>query len=258
MASSAALADRIAGCGNAEDRAEHRTDAGRPAEGESKSHDIGAGKRRRLSAALKACLAGQKTDPENAKKIQAHDNDDQAAELGQEIEMLAQKHTDCRGARPERHEDGRETKGEEQRRFEHRPACPAPDRSPRRHRRGTARPKYPPYNTDRAARAAARREKETTARRQEARSAGIFRQSTRVAPDSRPFREPAFHAQVMASSGECQSPFRTPAEKRQIAAFLLFLRVDHTGSPAYVPRTFKDALTAATGERSSVGRATDF
>jgi hypothetical protein len=51
----------------------------------------------------------------------------------------------------------------------------------------------------------------------------------------------------MAERGECQSPFRTAAEKRQIAAFLLFLRVDRKGAPAYVPRTFKDALTRGRG-----------
>jgi hypothetical protein len=51
----------------------------------------------------------------------------------------------------------------------------------------------------------------------------------------------------MAYRGECQSPFRTAAEKRRIAAFLLFLRVDRKGSPAYVPRTFKDALIRGRG-----------
>jgi hypothetical protein len=49
----------------------------------------------------------------------------------------------------------------------------------------------------------------------------------------------------MAERGECQSPFRMAMEKRQIAAFLLFLRVDRKGAPAYVPRTFKDALIHA-------------
>jgi hypothetical protein len=53
--------------------------------------------------------------------------------------------------------------------------------------------------------------------------------------------------EVMARGSECQSPFRMTKQKRQIAAFLLFLRVDRKGSPAYVPRTFKDALIRGRG-----------
>jgi hypothetical protein len=45
----------------------------------------------------------------------------------------------------------------------------------------------------------------------------------------------------MSESGKCQSPFRSGMEKRQQAAFLLFLRVDRKRPPAYVPRTFKGA-----------------
>ena len=114
-----ACADRFARGGNAENGAEHRTYAGRPAEGEGKAHDIGAGQRRRLAAALEACLARENADAENAEEIQAHDDDDEAADLGENIEVLAQQQAYGGSAGTQRDEHRGEPQGEEQRRQQH-------------------------------------------------------------------------------------------------------------------------------------------
>ncbi len=96
----------------AENRGEDRSDAGRPAEGEGQSHHISAEEAERLLH-LRALFTIEQADLEEAEKVQPHRDDDHAREIGQKLQVLAQRLAKEARRRAERREDGAKAQDEE-------------------------------------------------------------------------------------------------------------------------------------------------
>src|SRR5262249_36384102 len=82
-----ALPATILGRWDGEDGGEHRSNAGRPAEGEGKPNRISPDEPRRPRLLPIALLAVEEGQAEEPQKMQAHEDDEDAGELGQERQV---------------------------------------------------------------------------------------------------------------------------------------------------------------------------
>lgn len=71
--------------------------------------------------ALKPRLTRKQANAENTEKVKAHQDDDETANLGENIEVLAQQRADRRSTGTQRHEDRGKTEREEESRKQHGP-----------------------------------------------------------------------------------------------------------------------------------------
>src|SRR6478672_13700576 len=110
-----ALAYRVFACGHEQDCGEYRPNAGRPAEGEGEADEVGAEKPGRTRIGVGARLAMQEGNVDHAQKVQSGDDDDDAGDLAEQVEILNEQLTSngCRGT--EDHEHGGEAKHEGER-----------------------------------------------------------------------------------------------------------------------------------------------
>src|SRR6185436_441185 len=81
------LAYGVLACGDSEDRAKHRADAWRPAEGKGESNDIGADQARRPRVGVVTRLAVQNGKMDHAEEMQPGDDDHHAGDLGKQREV---------------------------------------------------------------------------------------------------------------------------------------------------------------------------
>ena len=102
-----AIGNRIAGSGQRQYRSQHRPDAWRPSECKGKAHHIGRERIGGRSLRLEPRLARQECQPEDAEKIQPHQNDDDACGDGDFLLPHAQEAADRRCACTEQHKNGR-------------------------------------------------------------------------------------------------------------------------------------------------------
>ncbi len=107
-----ALADRVTAAGERQDRPQHRADAGRPAEGEGKPHDIGGDGAGRPALALEARLARQQRDFQDAEEIEPHQDDEHPGGHRQRFLPDPQQPADGGSAGAECDEDGRKAEDE--------------------------------------------------------------------------------------------------------------------------------------------------
>ena len=97
---------------NHQDRRQHRPDAGRPAEREGKPDDVGAEKSSRFGCELKPGFAEQKPDPEDTEEVQAENDDDDAGDDRERVEVGGDGFAQRRGRCAEtKREEGRPAAG---------------------------------------------------------------------------------------------------------------------------------------------------
>src|SRR5262249_2638138 len=86
--------------------------AGCPAESKGKAHRISADKARGARLLPIAFLAIEESEAENAQEMQAHQDDEDAGELGEKRQMRTDELPSSRGGGAEEHEDGGKTEHE--------------------------------------------------------------------------------------------------------------------------------------------------
>ena len=96
------------------DHRQNRADTGCPAECKGESDDIGADETGHpVALVVIAQFAVEEGHVEQSKEVQPHDDDDDACDLAEEIEMGPEQLARRRGTGAEQHEDGRETEHEQ-------------------------------------------------------------------------------------------------------------------------------------------------
>ncbi len=108
-----------------QDRAQNRSDAWSPAEGEGEAHDVGRCEACRSPFALEPRLPGKERDPDHAEEIQSHQNDDEPGRDRQRLLPRPEQSAQGRGPRAQCGEDGREAKHEGKRRTDQGDAAPS-------------------------------------------------------------------------------------------------------------------------------------
>ena len=100
--------------GERQDGAEHRADAGGPAEGEGEPEEVGAERGPGLAARLEADVAREERQAQHAEEMQAEEGDDDPGRDAHLALPGEERAAERRGGEAEEEEDGREAEDEEE------------------------------------------------------------------------------------------------------------------------------------------------